>query len=119
MKISFDVGTVRPDQRAFRQQSIELSPEQRLIVEVEIDDSHEVDSIVDGTLIINLAGLKAIADQFDLLFLGASPEGEVEDDDFEDQETSSDPDEDGWGEDGEDESDSWGEEVETPTEDEW
>ena len=83
MKAYFRVETFRPDQRQYRQTSLALSClyDDEVIVELEIPDEFvvEVSELhIDEdenhkTRIITLAGLRELADQFDLVFLPSSP----------------------------------------------
>lgn len=112
MKVLFNVGTVRPDMRQFRQNAIELFPHDELCVEINLDATREPFAKgQDPTpFVISLETLKGLTDRFDLLFAGVSNEPEGDE---------------GWQDDPEDEADSWGEvdadadEVETVIEDEW
>ena len=92
MKVYFRVETIRPDQRQFRQTSLELNStyDYPVYVEIKLDDAHkqEVKLIVDTNLeelnstVINLAGLRELADKFDLVFINKdSPSGYNDEDD--------------------------------------
>ena len=92
MKIYFRVETIRPDQRQFRQTSLELNStyDYPVYVEIELDDEHkqEVELPADDYLgdanstVINLAGLRELADKFDLVFINKdSPSGYNDEDD--------------------------------------
>lgn len=66
MKIRFRVVTVRPDQRQYRQTSLELEPDfahRELIVTVDVPDKHVFEDKS-----ISIQGLKDIMDQFDNFF---------------------------------------------------
>lgn len=88
MKYNFLVGTIRPDQRVYRQQSIELhtSLHADLYVQIEISDKNVIETVPDEEFertLISLAGLREIMDRIDGVFLSSAPE----DDGFEETET--------------------------------
>ena len=81
--LEFRVSVVRPDMRQFRQQAIELFPVKEIHVRIPISGMLDSNEKVDT---INLAGLREIADQFDIEFLDVSDdnwnEGETKDDEW-------------------------------------
>lgn len=121
--IQFIVEKYRPDNRQYKQQSLELVPlKEKLLVQVEIPvqgNFVNADMLLSAPLtgdtppepILNIVGLKAIIDQFEATF---SDEEKVD-------VPWSDSDNDDWGT---EESEDWGEEtagsIETPSDDdEW
>lgn len=78
MKVRFQVDAVRPDMRPFRQNAFEMYPTLPLQVEVEMDVVSAPTSDGNTLLVTSLQGLRDLADQFDLMFVGNTPSNEVE-----------------------------------------
>jgi hypothetical protein len=86
MKTKFIVKNIRPDMREFRQNSLEIVHEGLLQVVVDIPEEFVL-AYENGILDITLAGLKWLADQFDITFKGETKQQKNDYDSFNEDES--------------------------------
>ena len=105
MKLYFRVETLHPDQRQYRQTELELKGIQGfpVLAEIEVRDENVAELPkefvgMEGVhpQVINLAGLRELADQFDLVFLSPSPSKQYNQSEKKDEWEDEDNDEDDW-----------------------
>lgn len=76
--LNFKWNIYHPDQREYRNQSLEIEPATSTYIQIDVPDEYIIPS--DHTQIITLAGLKYVIDQFDAVFLSAKKEVAPDDD---------------------------------------
>lgn len=89
LPVIFIWDKLRPDQREYRQQSVELEPAENVRIQVDVpaDPIYVIPGDDPKQMVLTLAGMKYVIDQFDTVFLPAKKEASVDpDEDWEEEE---------------------------------
>lgn len=99
LPVIFFWDKLRPDQREYRQQSVELTPVENVRIQVDVpaDPIYVVPGNDPKQMVLTLAGMKYVIDQFDTVFLLAKKEASANpDDDWEEEEPKAEKKVDDW-----------------------